>query len=200
MEEMKTALEIAMEKAAEIGGLTSEEKEKMKGREKLTSVLAEFNKGEIDATELWKVLKKEGNRHLLEEAQLKLIDFYKLKDSQSDFQRKREGILAVETLKEQQNIPEIELNLNSMQGIQRRYDDELKKAYTDVMLRVERNPELRTRKIKQGKNVVIVQLAPEEAVEQFPEWRDFLSEHNRKYEQQFEKAIERLRSIISKAY
>lgn len=32
MEEIKTALEIAMEKVAEIGGLTAEEKEKIKIR------------------------------------------------------------------------------------------------------------------------------------------------------------------------
>jgi O-phosphoseryl-tRNA(Cys) synthetase len=74
MEEIKSALEIAMEKAAEIGGLTAEEKERMKDQEKLNSVLAEFNKGEIDATELWKVLKGEGKPYLLGEAQIKLIE------------------------------------------------------------------------------------------------------------------------------
>lgn len=196
MEDIKTALEIAMEKVAEISGLTAEEKEKMKGREKLTSVLAEFNRGEIDATGLWKVLKEEPRPYLLGEAQLKLIDSLKLKDSQSEFQRKREGILAVETLKDEQNTPEVELNLNSLQGIQKRYDEEMKRAYNDFKLRVERNPELRTRKIRQGDSVVIVQLPPEEAVEQLPEWKDFLSEHKRKYEQEFEKATKRLRSII----
>ncbi len=196
MEEIKTAHEIAMEKVAEIGELTAEEKEKMKDQEKLTSVLAKFNKGEIDATGLWKVLKEEGRPSLLGEAQLKLIDSLKLKDSPSEFQRKREGILAIETLKDEQNTPEVELNLNSLQGIQKKYDEEIKRAYDNFKLQVERNPELRTRKIRQEDTTVIVQLSPEEAVEQLPEWKNFLSEHNRKYEQEFEKAIKRLRSII----
>lgn len=196
MEDIKTALEIAMEKAAEIGGITAEEKQKMKGQEKLASILAEFNKGEIDATGLWKVLKEEGRTYLLGEAQLKLIDSLKLKDSQSEFQRKREGILAVETLKDEQKTPEIELNLNSLQDIQKRFDEEMNRAHKDFKLRVERNPELRTRKIRQGDNVVIVQLPSEEVVEQLPEWKDFLSGHKRKYDQEFEKAIKRLKSII----
>ncbi|MER3448166.1 MAG: hypothetical protein C4291_15700 [Candidatus Dadabacteria bacterium] len=196
MEEIKSALEIAMEKAAEIGGLTAEEKEKMKDQEKLTSLLAEFNKGEIDATELWKVLKEEGKPYLLGEAQLKLIDSLKLKDSQSEFQRKREGILAVETLKDEQNTPEVELNLDFLQSIQKRYDEEMKKAYNDFKLRVEKDPELRTRKIQQGDTVVIIQLPLEEAVEHLPEWKDFLLEHNRKYEQEFEKTIKKLRNVI----
>ncbi len=197
MEEIKSALEIAMEKAAEIGGLTAEEKERMRDQEKLNSVLAEFNKGEIDATELWKVLRGEGKPYLLGEAQIKLIDSLKLRDSQSEFQRKREGILAVETLKDDQNTPEVELNLDSLQGIQKRYDEEMKRAYNDLKLRVERNPELRTRRIQQGDAVVIVQLSPEEAVEHLPEWKDFLSEHNRRYGQEFEKAIKRLRGTVS---
>lgn len=196
MEEIKTALEIAMEKVAEIGGLTAEEKEKIKDQEKLTSILAKFNKGEIDATELWRILREEVKPYLLEQAQLKLIDSLKLRDSSSEFQRKREGILAVETLKSEQNISEIELNLNSLQDIQRRYDEELKRTYDNFRFQVERNPELGTRRIRQGDTTVIVQLSPEEAVEQLPEWKNFLSEHNRKYGQEFEKVIERLRGII----
>jgi hypothetical protein len=196
MEEIKTALEIAMEKVAEIGGLTSEEKEKMKNQEKLISILAEFNKGEIDATGLWKVLKEEGRPYLLGEAELMLIDSLKLKDSPSEFQRKREGILAVETLKAEQKTSEVELNLNSLQSIQREHEEEMKRAYSNFKLRVEKDSALRTRKIKKGDTVVIVQLSPEEAVEQLPEWKNFLSEHKRKHEQEFEKAITKLRNIV----
>jgi hypothetical protein len=185
MEEIKTALEIAMEKVAEIGGLTAEEKEKIKDQEKLTSILAKFNKGEIDATELWRILREEGKPYLLEQAQLKLIDSLKLRDSSSEFQ-----------LKSEQKISEVELNLNSLQDIQRRYDEELKRTYDNFRFQVERNPELGTRRIRQGDTTVIVQLSPEEAVEQLPEWKNFLSEHNRKYGQEFEKVIERLRGII----
>jgi hypothetical protein len=125
-----------------------------------------------------------------------LIDSLKLKDSPSEFQIKREGILAVETLKDEQNTSEVELNLNSLQSIQKKHDEEMKRVYNDFKLQVEKDSALRTRKIKKGDAVVIVQLSPEEAVEQLSEWKNFLSEHNRKYEQEFEKAIRRLRSII----
>ncbi len=125
-----------------------------------------------------------------------MIDSLKLKDSPSEFQIKREGILAVETLKDEQNTFEVELNLNSLQSIQKKHDEEMKRVCNDFKLQVEKDSALRTRKIKKGDAVVIVQLSPEEAVEQLSEWKNFLSEHNRKYEQEFEKAIRRLRSII----
>ncbi len=58
----------------------------------------------------------------------------------------------------------------------------MKRVCNDFKLQLEKDSKLRTRKIKKGDTVVIVQLSPEEAVEQFPEWKNFLSKHNRKYE------------------
>ncbi|GIW46614.1 MAG: hypothetical protein KatS3mg078_0491 [Deltaproteobacteria bacterium] len=196
MEEIKTAFEIAMEKAAEIGEPTKEEREKIKAQERLNSILARFNKEEIDANELWKLLKEEGKEEIFKEAQKRLIESLRLKDSLHETQRKREGILAIETLKEDKKIPEVEALLNTLQEIQKRYDEEMKMAYNNFRIQVERNPELRIREIQQQDTKIVVQLSVEDAIEQLPEWRYFLSELNTRYESKFQEILNRLLEVI----
>jgi len=53
MGKVKSAFEKAMEKAAGIGELTPEEKERIKDQEKVKSILAEFYKSQIDRDGLW---------------------------------------------------------------------------------------------------------------------------------------------------
>jgi len=46
-DKIKTAIEIAMEKAAKIGELSPEEKEKIENKEKLKPIMADFYKGRL---------------------------------------------------------------------------------------------------------------------------------------------------------
>jgi len=53
MANVKSALEIALEKADKIGVLSTEEKELMKDEGKITETLREFYLGKIDPNGLW---------------------------------------------------------------------------------------------------------------------------------------------------
>jgi hypothetical protein len=171
--------------------MTPEEKERMKESEKLRAFLAEFHRGELGSDELWQSLK--GSRPpLLREAQLKLIDSISLADSPSEFQKRRDGVLAIETLKEEQNTSMAEQALASIGAVQERSKEGIAQAYDRFMAEVERNPQLRTKQIHQGQGTMIVQLTTEEAVQQLPEWRHFVSEHEKEYRQEFAKLIEKL--------
>jgi hypothetical protein len=66
---VKSAFEKAMEKAAEIGDFTPEEKEALKNRENLKDILAEYYKGRLNLDGLWVKLKV-FNPLFLKEAQL----------------------------------------------------------------------------------------------------------------------------------
>ena len=107
---------IARERLARIGGLTQEEKERMRNSEKVNSLLSEFHQDRIDPESLWRRLKEEGKPSLLREAQARLIDSLSFGDTPAELQRRRDGILATETLKEEQNTPVVELSLNLMEG------------------------------------------------------------------------------------
>jgi len=184
---------IARERLARIGQLTQEEKERMIDSAKVNSLLSEFYQGQINPDSLWKRLKEEGRPALLREAQVRLVDSLNFGITPAEMQRKREGILAIETLKEQQNTSVIELNLRRLDELQKGYKAEIEQAYNGMRAEVERNPRLRVKQVQQGQNTMIVQLTVDEAIRQLPEWRDFLSSREERYSQEFARAIERLK-------
>jgi len=110
---------IARERLAKIGELTKEEKERMRESEKVGSLLLEFHQGRIDPESLWKRLKETGKPALLKEAQERLIDSLTMGSAAAELHRKKDGILAIETLKEEQNTSVIELSLKLMEDLRR---------------------------------------------------------------------------------
>jgi len=184
---------IARERLAKVGELTQEEKEKMIDSEKVNSLLSEFYQGQIDPESLWKRLKEEGKPSLLREAQIKLVDSLSFGSTPAELQRKRDGILAIETLKEEQNTSIVELNLNLIEDLQKRYRAEIEQAYNGIKAEVERNPQLRVKQVQQGQNTMIIQLSVDEAIKQLPQWRDFLSDQEKRYSQEFAKVMEKLK-------
>lgn len=187
---------IAREKLARIGELTPEEKEEMMVSEKVNSLLSEFYQGEIDPEGLWKRLKLEGKPSLLREAQMRLIDSLSFGTTPAELRRRRDGILAMETLKKEQNTSVAELNLNLAEDLQKRYRAEIEQAYNGIKTEVERNPQLRVKQIQQGQNTMIIQLTVDEAVKQLPQWQDFLSKHEKRYSQEFAQVMEKLKKEL----
>ena len=184
---------IARQRLARIGELSQEEKDRMIDSEKATSLLAEFYQGRIDSEGLWKKLKQEGRPSLLREAQIRLVDSLSFEGAPSDLQRRKEAILAIEALKKEQNTSAMESNLNLLEKLQKRYKAEIEQAYSELKAEVERNPRLRLKQVQQGQNTMVVQLTVDEAIKQFPQWQDFLSNQEKRYRQEFAKVIDRLR-------
>ncbi len=184
---------IARERLARIGELSQEEREKMVDSERVNSLLSEFYQGQIDSESLWKRLKEEGRPSLLREAQIRLIDSLSFGSTPAELQRRREGILAIETLKEEQNTSIVELNLTMMEDLQKRYRAEVEQAYNSIRAEVEKNPQLRVKQIQQGQSTMIVQLSVDEAIKQLPQWGDFLSNQERRYNQEFAKVMDKLK-------
>ncbi len=184
---------IARERLARVGELTQEEKERMMDSEKVNSLLSEFYQGQIDPESLWNRLKEEGKPSLLREAQARLIDSLSFGDTPAELQRRRDGILAIETLKEEQNTPVVKLSLNLMEDLRKRYRAEIEQAYSHIRAEVERNPQLRVKQVQQGERTTLVQLTVDEAIKQLPQWQDFLSKHEGRYNQEFAEVVEKLK-------
>ena len=187
---------LARERLAKIGELTAEEREKMVDHEKVNSLLSEFYLGRIDSDRLWKKLKAENRPSLFREAQIRLIDALSFGSTPIEIKRKRDGILAIETLKEEQNTSIVETNLNLMEELQKRHKAEVEQAYNSIKAEVERNPQLRVKQVQQGQNTMMVQLSVDEAIKQLPQWRDFLSEQEERYTQEFTKLTEKLKGEL----
>jgi len=183
---------IARERLARLGQLTQEEKERMVDSEKVTSLLSEFYQDQINPESLWKRLKEEGKPSLLKEAQVRLVDSLSFGVPPAELQRKREGILAIETLKEEQNTSVIEFNLNRLEELQKTYRAEIDRAYDGIRAEVEKDPRLRMKQVQQGQNTMVVQLTVDEAIKQLPQWQDFLSSQGKRYSQEFASTKEKL--------
>ena len=187
---------IARERLARIGQLTQEEKARMADSEKVTSLLSEFYQGQINPESLWKALKEEGKPSLLKQAQARLVDSLSFGVPPAELQRKREGVLAIETLKEEQNTSVIEFNLNRLDELQKTYRAEIDRAYNGIRAEVEKDPRLRMKQVQQGQNTMMVQLSVDEAIKQLPQWQEFLSDQGKRYSQEFASTKEKLQKEL----
>ncbi|KAF5438159.1 hypothetical protein C5S35_00400 [Candidatus Methanophagaceae archaeon] len=187
---------IMREKLARIGEITPEEKARIKDLDQLTSLLSGFYKGEITSEALWKELKDykdKGKSYLLKEAQVKLIDSLSMAGDSIELQKRKRGILAIETLKEDQNTATIEQSFDMIEGLRIRQKEEMEEAYNSLKAQVESNPQLRLQQVKPGQ---VMQLTVDEAIKTSPEWNNFVANHEKRYSQEFGEVIQKLKSEV----
>jgi len=192
---IKSALEIAMEKANKISKLTPEEKRKIKAEEKIKSLLAKFYKGRLTPNDLWQKLKG-SKTSVLKEAQLILINSLSFRNSQNEFKLRKDGILAIEPLKEDKNISTVESILNEIILLQKEYLKIKETMANKLKAEIEKNPQSRIKTIKQGEKIIIMHLSVEEALNENPQWKNFLIKHEDEYSQKFRNIIKRLKEEI----
>jgi hypothetical protein len=196
MAKVKSALEIALEKAGNIATLTKEEKERVREEERLMSMLREFYQGKFDSDGLWQRLKG-STPTILREAQLNLINTFGIGISPEDLQERKQAILAVETLKERQNTAVIEADLNSIEALLREYQDMKEKAVEDLKRQMEMQPQLRMRPVKtpDGKTVMQMMVSVDEAVK--VRLSEFLAEQEEHFNEEFSALIADLKEQMT---
>jgi len=192
---IKTALEIAMEKVNKANKLTPEEKDRIKAEEKIKSLLAKYYKGQITSNDLWQKLK--GNKSsTLREAQSILINSLSFQNSTDEYQIRKNAILAIETLKEDQNISSIESTLNEVNLLKKEYQKKKDEIENILRKEIKKNPKARIKTIKQGDRLAIIQLSIEEALQENIEWKNFITKHEEEYNKKFKSIIEKLMNTI----
>ena len=187
------------ERLAAAGDFTAEEKARMKAAGELSNLLSAFYKGDLDADGLWKrlkALKDEGKAPLLKEAQLQLIDSLTMHSTPAELQKRKTGLVAIETIKGQSGVAALEQTLGMIDALQAKYKKELQQGYDYLKSEIERNPQLRMRKVQQGGQQVVVQLTVDEAVKTSQEWQNFNSEHEKRFGGEFTRIIERLKKQV----
>lgn len=195
MGNVKSAIEKAMEKAAEIGEFTPEEKEQLKEQEQLKTWLAEFYRNKLDRDGLWQKLKGK-KPALLKEAQQYLIDSIGLGSFPEELKNRRDGVLAIETLKEKQHTPAIEQIFDSIEMLQKEYQDRKEGIADELRAEIERNPQMRLQPVRtaDGRTAFQATLSADEAVQ--ARLSEFLAEHEKVYNAEFIRMINRLKQEI----
>jgi hypothetical protein len=146
---------------------------------------------------LWQKLKGV-KPSLLKEAQQHIVDSLGLGSIPEEFQLRKDGILAIENLKEKKHIPAIEHTLNSIKTLQEEYREGKERAVEELREAVERNPQLRLQPVRtpDGRTVYQAAVSVDEAVR--ARLSEFLSEHEMRYSQHFNRMIEKLRKEVSR--
>jgi hypothetical protein len=194
MANVKSALELALEKADKIGVLTTEEKNLMKDEGKITEILREFFLGKIDSNGLWQKFK--GSKPaLLRTAQMSLIDTLGTNGLPEELQSKKKGILAIESLKEQPNTVVIESSLQALEVLKKEYDDMIVQVTADLKKHIESNPQLRMKQMRapDGRTMQVA-VSVEEAVK--AKLDEYMSQHEEQYANEFSGIIEELKMQV----
>lgn len=125
MKRLKTAYEIALERANSLDKEWSAEEKALFQREKLKPLLADFYREKIGPDQLWEELKKEEDPELYLQAQLLLLESIGLQTAATELQRRKEAVLAVEALRGGERSPLIERLLEGLVEIQENYQQRL---------------------------------------------------------------------------
>jgi hypothetical protein len=195
MGNVKSAFEIAMEKAGRIGALSGEEKERIKDEEKVASVLKEFYQRRIDSNGLWQQL--QGSKaSLLRMAQLNIINSLGLGNAHEELQSRMQGILAIETLKQKPNTAVIESALRTIRDLQKDYEGMKERVMEDLKKQIEMHPQLRMQPVRtpDGRTVRQITLSVDEAVK--ARLAEYLSSQEEQYNQEFSSIISQLKEHI----
>ncbi len=195
MGEVKSAFEKAMEKMKDIEALTAAEKAEIKDRDEMKALLAAFYKGQLTGDQLWQKFKGM-NPALLREAQQGIAATLRLGTAPEEFQRRREGLLALEALKEKKNSSALESAMNVIDRLQKEYVQTKERAAKELRAAVEQNPQLRMRPVRtpDGRTAYQAALSVDEAVQ--AKMSEFLSEHDKRYELMFAQAISKLNNEL----
>jgi len=195
MGKVKTAFEKAMEKIEEIEVLTPEERERLKDEERLKSLLADFYRAKLSREELWEGMKGY-SLSLKVAAQRMMADSIRLGSSELEYRLRRDGILAIESLKEKQNTSAIETLLSSVEKLQREYGESKRAAIEELKAAVESNPQLRAIPVRtpDGRTVYQAAMSVDEAVQ--ARVGEFLSENERRFEAALNHVIARLKGEL----
>jgi hypothetical protein len=195
MGRVKSALEKAMEKIEGIGALTPAEREEMKERERIGAVISAFYKEEIKKDEMWERLKG-ATPALLKEAEMTMVGSLRLTNTEEEFNRRREGIMALEISRAGRSPAAVESVLNAVGKLREEFRNAQEKAAEQLRAAIEQNPRLRARPVRtpDGRTVLQASMTVDEAVQE--KLSDYVAEQVNKYDAVFAQAIERLKQEL----
>ncbi len=190
---------LARERLARIGALSPEEREGMRRSNELDFMLSQYFKGELGSEELWKKLKSlegQSDESIVREAQVKLVDTLRLQMGQEDFEQRRSAIVALETMKGGGKYSSLEMIFNSIEDLRQKYTQAKEQAYEQLKAGIAEQLQAVTQQaIRQGMKID-VESSLDANIKNSPQWKGFISEHEKASGEMFTGYIARLRELI----
>ena len=189
---------LARERLARIEALSPEESEKMSWSGELESILSLHFKGDLNSEDLWKelkALKEQRGEAVVAEAQSKLANTLRLQMNQEDFKQRRSAILALETVKAEGKYTALEPILNSIAALRQQYKQQKEQVYEQIKAAVQGQLQAMAQEAsKQGVNLDM-ESSLEANIKESPQWKSFISRHDKASEEAFTGYVARLKEI-----
>lgn len=195
MKRIKSAYEIALEKADKIGEEASQP-ERMEKRETLKPLLARYFKDKLNTEELWQKLKEEEETELYQEAQLLLIDSFGLRNTEEDFKKRKEALLAIESLKEEQNSSFLEQILARLGKVIEKYQAERESMEKRLQQEAEQNSQVNMRPVQTENGQTVMKLEPSIDKQTRQRFSKMVAQLEEKSARQFSGLIEKLKQQV----
>ncbi|MGM0410085.1 MAG: hypothetical protein ACQEQF_04905 [Bacillota bacterium] len=194
MDKIKSSYEIAMERAKKLSEEddNKDSSRKLEIREKLKPLMTKYFKEEINANKLWEELKDKDKDYLVQ-AQEMIVESIGLRTNEKEFSKRKEGILAIENLKDQSNSSIVEQILSKIDELQNRYQDKRKSMEKRFEERMEQQAEMQMKPVQTEDGRTVMKLdsgIDEESRKQMKEQFAQLEEQS---EQMFNSLVEDLK-------
>ncbi len=193
MGRIKSAYEIAMEKADQLD--EKGEEAGLEKRERLKPLMARFFKEKINAEKLWQELKGE-ERGLLREAQVLVLESLGLRTSSEGFEKRKQAVLAIESLKEIQKSSLIEQALEQLNMLKQQYSEDREQFEEQVKDIRERNSDVKMKPVKTKDGRTVMQLQSDIDEDTMRQFSQKLTQLEKMYTDKFNQAIEALKAEL----
>jgi hypothetical protein len=124
LKRIKTAYEIAMENADKITEEDDGKTDKLVKKEEIRPIMADFFKDKLDAEGLWEEIREKEGEDYVTQAQELILDSLGMRTTSDGFEKRKRGVMALESLKEQKNTNIIEQMLNKISELQDQYQNQ----------------------------------------------------------------------------
>ena len=193
---------LAKERLARIGEPSEEEKERLKHCQKLSYLLSSYFTGKLSVDSLWARLKEykdEGKESLIKEAQLDLASAISLGADEQSLKRSCEGILAAETLKDNSKYNILEAKLRSIESLCKQYKKGREQAFDTIKSNIEKQVQAIAQQMarKSRKELAVdVKGSAELSVTSSPQWKEFISRHEKEYQKRLQGYLAQLHADL----
>ena len=196
LEKIKSAYEIAMEKAQKITENTSEG-DYLEVREEIKPVLAKFYREDIDAEGLWQELKGKDEVYI-RESQIMITDSLGLRTAEAEFKKRKEGILALESLKKNPRSSAIEQFLTKVRKLQKKHSLERERIEQQLEREMENNSQMQMKPVQTEDGRTVMKLEAGIDKETRDRFNKAISEMEARSSKQFGWLLENIKQNVKK--
>ncbi len=189
----------ARERLERIGSLTATEQQQLQREREVEAALSAYYLGAIDAEGLWQQVKALTATHGVEavkQAQLRMLQTFRLQMADEDFEKRKSGLLALESLKKNGKHSAIELLLGSIVSLRRRYNEVKQQAYEQLRGQVEAQLNAAGDQARRQGALVDTKTAVDATIKASPEWRDFMTRHDAAGQKTLDDYLARIKALL----